>query len=432
MRYKGLTNTPILLEQRKEIINNNKICKLINYIEKKFTNITFSYASGTMKNHYRFIINDGVTKLQREEFYSSIINKLKSKAITNNIIIKDCKRGLKPLAALMDNKYIPSVINKSFSAAGGIELYDISANESYFIDFELKNSGRTNSVSNTLLREITPVILFKLFNNRELKTIFNNKYNPNNLIKLQKRLKNLTDDILINNLSNYERKEIEEIYNFNFDDNLKTKSFIIGINTLSIILQKYKNVKTIKYSGHAIHDSIDDIIVILKEKNKEIKISLKSGKHKSRETTFVGFAKLLNKFTIQPAKKTCIVGNTLFVKSSNGKISNNPENFAKLYFEMLKKYPDILSKSIKNFILPDDNIKVWNITENSYNELTDFYNIVKKCTKINILKNKKNTHYYPMEFVLKNKTINSFRIRWYKRTGNGNLSEYKIIVEPNI
>ena len=94
-----------------------------------------------------------------------------------------------------------------------------------------------------------------------------------------------------------------------------------------------------------------------------------------------------------------------------------------------KKFAD----AIKNMILPDINMEIWNVTEDGFTDLKSEYLEFYNYKFVNLVQ-KKGTHYYIIEMSNKlndKKKNTSFRLRWYKRDGDGMASLFKILAEPN-
>lgn len=467
-----ITNKPIPANEDSKY--NNNIMKILRSIEQN--GIVLSYSNTKSNYALRYVITQGETlykvlisdKNDRPQLYKNIIKwilaKYRNKVLLyddtkeldeNKIYITSVERGDYTISSLYNGKGSKK-IPTSFSSAGGIELYDPEENASYIIDFELKGSGRADSAVNTKLREVTSVVIFELFKNK-YDMFFKDPIS--NFDKLKNKIMNLNEmPMRLKNALNCDLSIIQDIFDFditNSNNAFRKKSYIIGINTLKEIINKYNRPKEglivteIKYTGLATmssKESTEDLIIVtsynkLENKTNDIKISLKSGDYKARENTFVTFIKRLNMdANILPGKKTQIIGKNLYLKGyitqTNGFfVEETQTKSAKALFdfadELNSKNKTKFAEGIKSIILPDPNVEIWNVTENNMKDLKQDYTNMYNYKYVNLIR-KRNTQQVVIE-LYNNKTDknDSFRFRWYKRKGSGMISEYKILVEPN-
>lgn len=468
-----ITNKPIPANEDSKY--NTKIMKILRSIEQD--GIVLSYSNTKSNYALRYVITPGETlynvlitdKYDRPQLYKNIIKwilaKYRSKVLLyddieeldeNKIYITSVERGDYTISSLYKNGKGSKKIPTSFSSAGGIELYDPIENASYIIDFELKGSGRADSAVNTKLREVTSVVIFELFKNGYEK-FFQNPIE--NFDKLKNKIMNLNKmPTQLYKSLNCDLSVIKDIFDFditNSNNAYRKKAYIIGVNTLKEIINKYNRPKEglfvteIKYTGlttMSSKESTEDLIIVtsynkLENKTNDIKISLKSGDYKARENTFITFIKRLNMgANILPSKKTHITEDTLYLKGyitqSNGfYVEETQENTAKALFDFAdrlnNKNKTKFAEGIKNIILPDPTVEIWNVTENDMKDLKQDYTNMYNYKYVNLIR-KRNTQQVVIE-LYNNKTDknDSFRFRWYKRKGSGMISEYKILVEPN-
>ena len=477
------TNSPIPTTE--DVRYSKKIIKLLRMIEKANNgNLVLSYSSNRSITSLRYVVTAGSvccdvlvnSKNDRSALYNSIMAGLvkvgkcepyqDDDEIQNKVIyIRPTKRNQPTIASLYNGKGSTKVPT-NFSSAGGIEFYDSESNTSYLVDFELKGSARTDSAVNTKLREVTPCVLFELFcipriNPNKLNKIFRNP--SASFDEVSKKIMGLNS--MTPGLSKSLGCDLDTLQNcFNFQNDatngFRIKAYNVGVNTLKIILDKYnkplegKTIKYIKYTGLTTmasrsESSTEDIIVVTTyDKNtdttQDVKISLKSGPHKTRENTFITFLKNLNLgLKMEPNTKTRIENKTLYLKgkkTDNGGflITEKDTVVADKFFELInkqnkdpnrKKFAD----AIKNMILPDINMEIWNVTEDGFTDLKSEYMEFYNYKFVNLVQ-KKGTHYYIIEMSNKlndKKKNTSFRLRWYKRDGDGMASLFKILAEPN-
>ena len=466
-----ITNQPIPVD--KDSNYNSKIISILRSIEQP--GLVLSYSNTKSNYALRFVCEPGnnyygalvQTKDDRPELYENIMKIIKN---NNNVIkyidgfeeldedkiyIRTVKRGDDTISSLykgLGSKRIPT----TFSSAGGLELYDPEENASYIIDFELKGSARTDSAVNTKLREVTPVALFALFEFKDFNKFFNEPSANFNLLK-NKILKLKSMSPKLNAAFQCDLDVLKNVFDFdanNSNNAYRIKAYKVGVNTLKEIIKKYNTVDgqyvtQIKYTGLETmnsRESTEDIIVVTQfnkrtKETTDIKISLKSGNYKARENTFVTFIKRLNmNANIIPGKKTIINGKTLSVKGyitdTNGfYVNENQKTFVNAFFDFIDKLnisnKQKFAEGIKAIILPDPSIEIWNVTESNMKDLKDEYLQLYNYKYVNLIR-KRNTQQVIIE-LYNNKTDknDTFRFRWYKRSGPGMISEYKLLVEPN-
>jgi hypothetical protein len=146
---------------------------------------------------------------------------------------------------------------------------------------------------------------------------------------------------------------------------------------------------------------------------------------------------------MEPNTKTVIENKTLYIKGKKTPkggflITEKDSIVAEKFFELINSQNKGSNRTkfataIKNMILPDVNMEIWNVTEDGFTDLKseymEFYNY-----KYVDLVEKKGTHYYTIEMSNKTNDKNkntAFRLRWYKRDGDGMASLFKILAEPN-
>ena len=477
------TNSPIPSTEDGKY--SKKVIKILRAIEKANDGLVLSYSSNNAITSLRYVVTAGTVccdvlvnnKNNRAELYNSIMAGLVKKGLAEpytdeyeeidnkTIYIRPTKRNQPTIASLYNGKGSVKVPT-NFSSAGGIEMYDSASNTSYLIDFEIKGSARADSAVNTKLREVTPCVLFEMLckpriNPAKLNKIFENP--SASFDEVSKKIMNLTamTPALTKSLG-CDLETLQNCFNFTNDKTnaFRIKAYNVGVNTLKIILDKYnkplegKTVEYIKYTGLSTmatgsSGSTEDIIVVTTyDKNtdttNDVKISLKSGPYKTRENTFVTFLKNLNLgLSMEPNTKTVIENKTLYIKGKKTPkggflITEKDSVVAEKFFELINSQNKGSNRTkfataIKNMILPDVNMEIWNVTEDGFTDLKseymEFYNY-----KYVDLVEKKGTHYYTIEMSNKTNDKNkntTFRLRWYKRDGDGMASLFKILAEPN-
>lgn len=480
------TNTPIPSSEDSKY--SKKVISVLRAIEKANDgNLVLSYSTNNSRTSLRFVVTNGTvccgvminSKNDRPELYDSIIEKIiksgKAELYDSDVeveydklYIRSNKRNMPTISSEFEGGKGSEKVPANFSSAGGIEIYDSSENTSYLIDFEIKGSARADSAVNTKLREVTPCILFELYRKNggidfvKLNKIFANPKQSFEMVRDKiLSLKTITNNIS-NSLVGCDLNTLKNCFDFevNSTNEFRIKAYVVGVNTLKVVLDKYNkpfeglSVEYIKYTGLSTMasgsaGSTEDIIVVTTydrktDKINDIKISLKSGPYKTRENTFITFLKNLNLgLSMKPNTRTYIKDNTLYVKGEMTPkggflITEKDEVVAKKFFELINNQnvganrPQF-AEAIKNMILPDVNMEIWNVTEKGFTDLKseymEFYNY-----KFVDLVEKKGTHYYIIEMSNKPNDKNkntSFRLRWYKRNGDGMASLFKILAEPN-
>jgi hypothetical protein len=469
---------------------STKIMKILRNIEKKSNNdMILSY--GKSGSILRFTVNKdsqcfGVIVSgpnDRKKLYDSIIAKLSA---NNNIEIY--KDNMDDMDINPESIYIRSIkrddqtiegIEKQdpklkattvFSSAGGIEFYDAKLNKSILVEFELTGSARSDSAVNTKLREITPCILFEIYCKKNL---------TNNFAKLNKyfqtpssktTFETIKKDILKVKFTDIgcDVQTLNNVYNFDYTDTYKKRieAFGVGVKTLQKILETYntknETVVNVKYTGLDTmaaggEGSTEDILVVTQRDNKtrkekDIKISLKSGPHKIREPSFES---LLRSFNIpgaeikiiSPDKKTktptpFISKNTLYISGTINKkgdvtYTDKPQDIVNTYLKLLLKlasdprFNTNITKAIINWMYPDPTMEVWNITEKNFEDLKPEFDELLTYNKVKLIP-QTGTKCTVLEFYNNpNDKFNKFRMRWYKRDGANTPGQYKMVFENN-
>ena len=468
--------------------DNNKysprIMKILRDIERESNNdMILSY--GKSKSILRFTVNKdsqcfGVTVSgpnDRQNLYKNIINKLKS----NNIkIYKNDKEEINP-----KNIYIRSIqrddqtiegIEKqdpklkasgALSSAGGIEFYDANLNKSILVEFELTGSARSDSAVNTKLREITPCILFEMYCKNRIKpsTDLNGIFaSPRDKFrKVRDKILKLT---MVTKELGCDLATLKNVYDFEPTSTFekRNEAYAVGVKTLQKILETYntknETVVNVKYTGldtmaSGGEGSTEDILVVTQRDNKtrkekDIKISLKSGPHKIREPSFES---LLRSFNIpdaeikivSPDKKTkpptpFISKNTLYISGTINKkgdvtYTDKPQDIVNTYLKLLLKLApnnsEIFAETIKNWMYPDPTMEVWNITEKNFEDLKPEFDELLTYNKVKLIP-QTGTKCTVLEFYNNpSDKFNKFRMRWYKRDGANTPGQYKMVFENN-
>lgn len=475
------TNAPIPASEDSKY--NNKVIKLLRSIEKANNgNLVLSYSSNNSRTSLRYVVTAGTVccdvfvngKNDRKDLYDSIIEgivragkaELYDSDIEiepNTLYILSTKRNMPTISSQFEDSVGSKKVPSNFSSAGGIEIYDSNENASYLIDFEIKGSARADSAVNTKLREVTPCILFELYckpriNPSKLNKIFSNPSKSFEEVKTKIMSLKQMPQSFVTSLG-CDLETLQNCFNFENDKTnaFRIKAYNVGVNTLKVILDKYNKpltgvtVEYIKYTGLSsmTTGSTEDIIVVTTydkntDKLNDIKISLKSGYHKSRENTFISFLKNMNLgLSMKPNRKTILEGKTLYLKGKMTDkggflIEEKPEIVAKKYFELLNVQNtgtnrEKFANAIKSMILPDVNLEIWNVTETDFTDLKSDYMEFYSYKFVNLVE-KKGTHYYIIEMYNKPNDKNkntSFRLRWYKRDGDNMASMFKILAEQN-
>ena len=478
------TNAPIPTSEDSKY--SKKVIKILRSIEKANKgNLVLSYSTNNSRTSLRYVVTAGTVccdvlvngKNERKDLYDSIIEgivragkaELYDSDIEiepNTLYIRSTKRNMPTISSQFEDSVGSEKVPSNFSSAGGIEIYDSNENASYLIDFEIKGSARADSAVNTKLREVTPCVLFELYckpriNPSKLNKIFANPAQSFEEVKTRIMSLKQMPQAFVTALG-CDLETLQNCFNFENDktNSFRIKAYNVGVNTLKVILDKYNKpltgvtVEYIKYTGLATMasgsaGSTEDIIVVTtydknSDKLNDIKISLKSGNHKSRENTFMTFLKNMNLgLSMKPNRKTILEGKTLYLKGKMTDkggflIEEKPEIVAKKYFELLNAQNtgtnrEKFANAIKSMILPDVNMEIWNVTETDFTDLKSEYMEFYNYKFVNLVE-KKGTHYYIIEMYNKPNDKNkntSFRLRWYKREGDNMAGMFKILAEPN-
>ena len=483
------TNTAI--PESEDSKYNETVIGILREIEHDFEGLKLTYPSNPWSTGLRFTVNAGTTfnsinvssANDRKPLYNNMIKYIydtyKGIELWNDdidtpesgvIYIRANGRSKFTMASKFNAK--KQKLPDNFSSAGGIEFYCVDDNQTYILDFEIAGSARSDSAVNTKLREITPCIMFEMYcknNHGKPFTKLNQFFNDP-----KKSFETIKNDILnLKKVSPELGCDLQTLRNsYNFEDNQTNKvrisAFIVGVKTLEVILKKYNNplkhqtVVNVRYTGLDTmagggSGSTEDILVVTQydeelDETTDIKISLKSGNHKIREP---GFDTLLNSFNIPGAKielmppteknkkQPIIKGNTLYIAGTTNKkgdavYENKPEDIVKKYFELLfnlnnggNKQQENIAAACKNWLYPDENMEVWNITEKSFIDMKSEFEQLKHYKYVRFVP-KTGTKCINLEFYNKSNkkdVYNLFRLRWYKRDGANTPGQYKIIFE---
>ena len=462
-----------------------KIIKILHEIEKATNNdMVLSY--GKKDSIVRFMVTKGSQCFgvpvsgpnDRPKLYNSIIDKLRtSKNIKlfeedielnpKFIYIRPIKRNNQTIEGI--EKQDPKLkATTEFSSAGGIDFYDVELNKSILLEFELTGSARADSAVNTKLREITPCILFEIYCKKNLTNNFTKLNNYFQSPSSKTTFESVKRDILKVKFTDIgcDVQTLNNVYNFDYTDafNKRIEAFGVGVKTLQKILEKYntknETVVNVKYTGldtmaSGGEGSTEDILVVTQRDNKtrkekDIKISLKSGPHKIREPSFES---LLRSFNIpgaeikivspdKKAKTPLIRNNTLYISGTVNKkgdvtYTDKPQDIVNNYLKLLLKLSSdprnniVLTEAIINWMYPDPTMEVWNITEKSFEDLKPEFDELLTYNKVKLVP-QAGTKCTVLEFYNNpSDKFNKFRMRWYKRDGANTPGQYKMVFENN-
>lgn len=461
-----------------------KIMDILRSIESKSNNdMILSY--GKSDSILRFTVNKdsqcfGVPVSgpnDRPKLYERIIEKLSA---NKNIEIYEDNMEINPkfiyIRSIRRNEpTIEGIVNQNpklkastaFSSAGGIDFYDDNLKKSILVEFELTGSARSDSAVNTKLREITPCILFEMYCKNRIKpsTDLNRIFaSPRNtFITVRDKIINLKK---VTNELGCDLATLKNVYDFEPTSTFekRNEAYAVGVKTLQKILETYntknETVVNVKYTGldtmaSGGEGSTEDILVVTQRDNKtrkekDIKISLKSGPHKIREPSFES---LLRSFNIpgaeikivspdKNAKTPMIKNNTLYISGTINKkgdvtYTDKPQDIVNTYLKLLLKlssdprYNTNITKAIINWMYPDPTMEVWNITEKNFEDLKPEFDELLTYNKVKLVP-QTGTKCTVLEFYNNpNDKFNKFRMRWYKRDGANTPGQYKMVFENN-